>query len=296
MHTAPNVSRRALIAGLGALLVACAEEPPMNANAVTSRLASSTALNRARYACRSCGTELFDADEIVERRPLWELGEEKNEVFVLRSASGLASLRRYDASLHEGWYCCRFAIMRMVVDKFGTGDHLLAYVDDVVRVEPGDAPKRDGASHSGQTRISAKDVDDVLYRDNGDFLSVLKLSATWCPPCRMMDKVIAAISEEGDLPDVRFFEADVDAEPALAERFAVQSLPTFLFFYRGEELRTPPAYGALKRSDLVALADGTLAAARIAAPRARNSAARGAPGTAGDAPLERTKTVCPARD
>ena len=30
-------------------------------------------------------------------------------------------LTRYDASLHEGWYCCRFIVMRMVVDKFGTG-------------------------------------------------------------------------------------------------------------------------------------------------------------------------------
>lgn len=226
-------------------------------------LASAPSIDRARYACRSCGTFLFDADEVLERRPLWDLGEEKNEVFVLASASGLSSLRRYDASLHQGWYCCRFAIMRMVVDKFGTGDHLLAYVDDVARVEPGDAPKKDGAFHSGQTRISANEVDDVLYRDHGDFLSVLKLGATWCPPCRMMDKVIAAVSEDGDLPDVRFYEADVDAEPALAERFAVQSLPTFLFFHRGKELRTPPAYGALERRALVTLADATLAAARL---------------------------------
>lgn len=268
MQRTAHLSRRAAIAALGALVTACGKEAPMTSVLEASAPLPSSVLRngaavRASYACRSCGTVLFDADEVVERRPLWEVGREKNEVFVLRSASGLGGLRRYDASLHEGWYCCRFALMRMVVDKFGTGDRLLAYVDDVARVEPGDVPRKDGAAHSGQVRVTADELDDVLLRDRGDHLAVLKLSATWCPPCRVMDKVIAAVSEEGDLPDVRFYEADVDAEPALAERFAVQSLPTMLFFYRGEELRTPPVFGSMARRDLVALADATLAAARI---------------------------------
>ncbi|MFO0612057.1 MAG: thioredoxin family protein [Polyangiaceae bacterium] len=266
MQRPTALGRRAALAALGALLAACSKDEAMSlppASSVLSSKPPTGAVDRACYACRRCGTVLFDADEILERRPLWDLGEEKNEVFVLSSASGLPRLRRYDASLHEGWYCCRFAVMRMVVDKFGTGDHLLAYVNDVARVEPGEAPKPDGDSHSGQTRVSAADFDDVVMRDHGDFLSIVKLSATWCPPCRMVDKVIARISEQGDLPDVQFFEADVDAEPALAERFEIQSLPTLLFFYRGKELRVPPVYGAVRERDLVALAGETLAAARV---------------------------------
>src|SRR5688572_29608833 len=102
------------------------------------------------YACRRCGRVLFHADEIVESRPLWDLGEERNEVFVLRSAAGLAGLRRYDTSLHEGWYCCRFAIMRMVVDKFGTGSNLLVYAGDVTLVAAGESSRPDGGAHAGQ--------------------------------------------------------------------------------------------------------------------------------------------------
>ncbi len=34
------------------------------------------------YACRRCGRVLFRKDEIAGTRPLWDLGEEANEVFV----------------------------------------------------------------------------------------------------------------------------------------------------------------------------------------------------------------------
>jgi thioredoxin 1 len=223
------------------------------------------------HACRRCGQVLFRADEVVGTRPLWDLGEERNEVYLLRSASGLADLRRYDASLHEGWYCCRFALMRMTTDKFGTGKHLLAYTGDVALVRAGERPQPSGDVHRGQVRVTSRDFPDVVERDAGDHLSVVKLGATWCPPCRLMDSVITRLDEAGALPDVRFFEADVDSEQELGARFEVRSLPTFRFWYRGEPLevssrRLPSVDGAivggLRSGSLAEVTTAVLAAAR----------------------------------
>lgn len=217
------------------LNTACQEES-MLAHAAESRPALSPPVEADRYACRRCGRVLFHADEVLQVRPLWDLGEERNEVYVLRSASGLRDLRRYDTSLHQGWYCCRFALMRMTTDKFGTGDHLLAYTGDVALVPAGQQPRPDGGARAGQIRVTAADFDSVIGADHGDHLSVVKLSATWCPPCRLVDTAIARIHAAGGLPDVRFYEADVDAEPELGDRFDVRSLPTLRFWHRGRAL------------------------------------------------------------
>lgn len=212
-------------------------------------LPTPTPLAVSSYACRRCGKVLFRADEIQQVRPLWDLGEERNEVFVLRGSSELPSLRRYDTSLHEGWYCCRFALMRMTTDKFGTGDHLLAYVGDVVRVGAGQLPQPEGRAQRRQLELTSADFDELLGKDRGDHLSVVKLGASWCPPCRLIDSAIAKMSSQVH-EAVRFYEVDVDAEPALAERFHLRSLPTLRFWYRGQPLQVrsrsiPSVDGAL---------------------------------------------------
>ena len=58
--------------------------------------------------------------------------------------------------------------------------------------------------------------------------TVLHFSADWCGPCasvrRVVDQVCAA------LPDVAHVEIDIDANPAVAKRFSVLSLPTTFIF------------------------------------------------------------------
>lgn len=231
------------------LLVAATVGCAPAASEASRSTGNDAAAEPATYHCRRCGRHLFDADEIRERRPLWDLGEEKSEVFVLKSAAGLPGLRRYDASLHEGWYCCRFALMRMVVDKFGTGRDLLAYTGDVVGVAAGAQPPVEGAAKSGQIALGAADFDAVVSRDDG-VLRVVKLSATWCPPCRMVDQALGKIAAAGGVDGVEVFEVDVDAEQALAERYAPPSIPMLLFFYGGRQVRV--------RADRVANVDGAL--------------------------------------
>jgi thiol-disulfide isomerase/thioredoxin len=181
------------------------------------------------YACTECGQVIFSSSQIVEQRRLWDLGEYRSEVILLDGAK-LGALRRYDTSLHEGWYCCRFIVMRMTTDKFGTGDKLIVYADSVKPA--GAAPV---APAFRAVKLTRDDFDEVLARPEvaGD-LAVVKLGAIWCPPCRLMD---AAIAKLGPIDGVHFFDVDVDEEQELASRFATTSVPLTLFVHRGRVLR-----------------------------------------------------------
>ncbi len=57
--------------------------------------------------------------------------------------------------------------------------------------------------------------------------------AEWCGPCRAVGPVVEqiAIDYEGR---VKVGKLDVDAEPALAGRFGVLSIPTIILFKDGE--------------------------------------------------------------
>ena len=59
--------------------------------------------------------------------------------------------------------------------------------------------------------------------------------APWCGPCRAMapefERAAAAIE-----PMARLVKVNVDEEPALAERFAVRSIPTIALLFEGREL------------------------------------------------------------
>ena len=56
--------------------------------------------------------------------------------------------------------------------------------------------------------------------------------AEWCHPCKRFDPVLAALATD----DHRFVLAsvDVDANPALARRFAVMSAPTIVLLHDRE--------------------------------------------------------------
>ena len=187
------------------------------------------------YYCKSCGRGIFHSDHLIKKVTLWDLGDYKAECYMIRQAIQIETLRRYDCSLHAGWYCCRFILMRMVVDKFGTGNNLLVYVDSVTGAPEGEIPKP-FSPPSSQIQLTQKDFDAVTTSSQSDHLMVVKLGAEWCPPCRLMDTVIHKIDQEKSLPGVDFFEVNVDAERELAARFNNQGIPYILFFYRGAQI------------------------------------------------------------
>ncbi|MEU3984740.1 thioredoxin domain-containing protein [Streptomyces sp. NPDC026672] len=88
---------------------------------------------------------------------------------------------------------------------------------------------------AGVTEVTDADfADEVL----GSALPVLvEFTADWCPPCRQMGPVLAALAEEyGDR--LKVVQLDVDTNPLTTNAHKVLSMPTFLVFRGGEPVRS----------------------------------------------------------
>ena len=59
----------------------------------------------------------------------------------------------------------------------------------------------------------------------------ISFTASWCGPCRMLAPVLESLS---DRDDFKIVKVDVDAEPALAMQFGIESIPTLLVFRNGQ--------------------------------------------------------------
>ena len=71
--------------------------------------------------------------------------------------------------------------------------------------------------------------------------------AAWCGPCRMVSPIVEQLSDE--LEDVKVCKIDVDAQPHLAERFSVSSIPTLMVFKNGKAVRCD--VGARSKQDII---------------------------------------------
>ena len=57
--------------------------------------------------------------------------------------------------------------------------------------------------------------------------------ATWCGPCKMMSPILQDLAKEmGN--QVRILKIDVDINPAAAQAFQVQGVPTLIIFKQGQ--------------------------------------------------------------
>lgn len=66
-------------------------------------------------------------------------------------------------------------------------------------------------------------------------MAVVDFSATWCGPCQMLAPIVEEVAQEWE-GRVAFYQADVDVNDKLAERFHVMSVPTLLMFKQGEKV------------------------------------------------------------
>jgi thioredoxin len=89
-------------------------------------------------------------------------------------------------------------------------------------------------------------------------LTVIDFWADWCGPCRAMAPQLERAAELR--PQFRFAKVDVDAEPALAARFQIQSIPTLVVLVDGEPVAAQaaviPADALVKALDRISLAGG----------------------------------------
>jgi thioredoxin len=73
---------------------------------------------------------------------------------------------------------------------------------------------------------------EVLVR-SADVPVVVDFWAAWCGPCRALGPVIEKEVEKRD-GRITLVKIDVDAEPALAARYGIQSIPTVAVFRDGK--------------------------------------------------------------
>jgi len=69
-----------------------------------------------------------------------------------------------------------------------------------------------------------------------DKLVLVDFFATWCPPCQAMKPLIAKIAQEQS-EKVKVGILNVDENPVIAGKYGVQSIPTFIFFKNGQEVK-----------------------------------------------------------
>lgn len=64
---------------------------------------------------------------------------------------------------------------------------------------------------------------------------ILFNTATWCSPCKTVYKLYEELAEEYS-DNIKFLKMDVDDFKRDADKLKIKKLPTFIIFYKGEEI------------------------------------------------------------
>ncbi|MBE0650555.1 MAG: thioredoxin [Bacteroidales bacterium] len=86
---------------------------------------------------------------------------------------------------------------------------------------------------------------------NADQPVLIDFSAEWCQPCKMMPPILKHVKQQfGD--KIRILKVDVDKNPEISRKWAIQNVPTLMIFRKGEmKFRQAGVIPAQQLSDVV---------------------------------------------
>jgi len=67
--------------------------------------------------------------------------------------------------------------------------------------------------------------------------------APWCGPCQIMAPIVEEMIKENKDENVKIGKLNVDENQAVAGKYGVMSIPTFLVFKNGKVVRNKVGYG-----------------------------------------------------
>jgi thioredoxin 1 len=76
---------------------------------------------------------------------------------------------------------------------------------------------------------SIEEFNEIIEKAGVDGkLQVVKLSAPWCGPCRVLAPIFEEVSEDHE--NVVFLSVDIEEVPDISKTYNVRGVPTILFF------------------------------------------------------------------
>jgi len=99
---------------------------------------------------------------------------------------------------------------------------------------------------AGTLKVTDADFAQEIEQHEG--LAMVDFWATWCGPCQIIAPHVEALAAEY-ADKVKVAKLDVDHSPQTPARFGVRSIPSVLFFKKGELVDA--VVGAVPKSQLV---------------------------------------------
>jgi thioredoxin 1 len=78
----------------------------------------------------------------------------------------------------------------------------------------------------------AQQLEEQAALASGKPGEVLFFNASWCGPCRQMKPIVTQLRRQG----YRLRDIDVDKNRALAQKYGIHGIPTFVFVQNGREV------------------------------------------------------------
>ncbi len=109
-------------------------------------------------------------------------------------------------------------------------------------------PPAGGEKPGGQLVVvdGVEQFERAVAAPNG--LVLVDFWATWCPPCKFMNPILADLAE-AEAGAITVVKVDVDQNRALAERYKIESIPTLILFKGGQAVDMK--VGALPKESLL---------------------------------------------